>query len=88
MVLVVLLVSIFFCTCIPVEGQECYNVNTSTHRMVDSLGRERFFHGMNVVVKGPPWIPQIHGFDPQWSFSEEDMQTFQSLGWNAMRSGI
>lgn len=56
--------------------------------MVDSLGRERFFHGMNVVVKGPPWIPQIHGFDPQWSFSEEDMQTFQSLGWNAMRSGI
>jgi hypothetical protein len=24
---------------------------------VDTAGRERFFHGANVVVKGPPWLP-------------------------------
>lgn len=60
-------------------------MNTSTHRIIDSLGRERLFHGMNVVVKGPPWIPETEGFDPRWSFSEKDLQTFESLGWNAIR---
>ena len=74
-----------FHTVVIVDSQECFNVNTSTHRMVDSLGRERFFHGMNVVVKGPPWIPLTDSFDPIWSFSEKDFQTFESLGWNAMR---
>eukprot|EP00971_Amphidinium_carterae_P343231 6482878-Amphidinium_carterae.1 len=24
--------------------------------LVDSFGRERAFHGTNVIVKGPPWI--------------------------------
>ena len=84
----VLLLSIITVTVVYVEGRglgECYNVNTSTHRVVDSLGRERYFHGMNVVVKGPPWIPQIEGFHPRWSFSEKDMETFESLGWNAVR---
>ena len=64
---------------------ECYNVNTNTHRQVDQYGRERYFHGVNVVVKGPPWIPEIDTFDPRWSFSEKDMQMLNDLGLNTIR---
>ena len=64
---------------------ECYNVNTKTNRQVDEYGRERYFHGVNVVVKGPPWIPEINTFDPIWSFSEKDMQYLNDLGLNTIR---
>lgn len=65
---------------------ECFNVNTKTHRQVDVFGRERYFHGVNVVVKGPPWIPETESFDPRWSFSEKDMDVLNQLGLNAIRS--
>ena len=54
-------------------------------RMTDRLGRERYFHGLNVVVKGPPWIPRTDRFDPKWSFAEKDMEVLRSLGLNAIR---
>ena len=63
----------------------CLHVNTTTHRIVDGWGRERYFHGVNVVVKGPPWLPRTDVFDPRWSFVEKDMQTLQDLGLNAIR---
>ena len=66
-------------------GADCLHVNTTTHRIVDSEGRERYFHGVNVVVKGPPWLPELQTFDPLTSFVEKDMQTLQELGLNAIR---
>ena len=67
-------------------GPGCIHVNTSTHRLVDGYNRERYFHGVNVVVKGPPWIPRQDKFDPYWSFVEEDMQLLKEWGLNAIRS--
>ena len=67
-------------------GPGCIHVNTTTHRLVDGYNRERYFHGLNVVVKGPPWIPRQDKFDPYWSFVEEDMQLLQAWGLNAIRS--
>ena len=67
-------------------GSGCLHVNTSTHRIVDTEGRERYFHGVNVVVKGPPWLPELQEFDPLKSFVEKDMQILQELGLNAIRS--
>ena len=67
-------------------GSRCLHVNNSTHRIVDTDGRERYFHGVNVVVKGPPWLPELQEFDPLKSFVEKDMQTLQELGLNAIRS--
>ena len=63
----------------------CLHVNTTTHRIVDGWGRERYFHGVNVVVKAPPWLPRTDAFDSRWSFVEKDMQTLQDLGLNAIR---
>ena len=62
---------------------ECLNVVAS--RMTDHLRRERYFHGLNVVVKKFPWLPRTDQFDPKWSFVEKDMEAFQSLGLNAIR---
>ncbi|CAI8015649.1 Endoglycoceramidase [Geodia barretti] len=69
-------------------GSKCLHVNNSTHRIVDTDGRERYFHGVNVVVKGPPWLPELQEFDPLKSFVEKDMQTLQELGLNAIRYGM
>ena len=63
----------------------CLQVNSATNRIVDSFGRERYFHGVNVVMKGPPWLPAMDKFDPIMSFVEEDMQLLQDLGLNAIR---
>ena len=37
---------------------------TDFRRFKDVHGRERYFHGVNVVVKGPPWHPSTGSFDP------------------------
>ena len=67
-------------------GPGCLHVNTTTHHLVDGHHRERYFHGVNVVVKGPPWMPNISGpFDPFWSFVDEDMALLQENGLNGLR---
>lgn len=53
-------------------------VDSSTGRIKDSSGRERFFHGTNVVYKRPPYHPSIVGpFDSQFSLVDEDLQLLQ-----------
>lgn len=63
------------------------SVNPERQRLVDSLGREVFFHGTNVVVKQFPWHPETEGFS-DGSFSEQDMQLLKSLGLNVVRLGF
>ncbi|XP_004343119.1 endoglycoceramidase [Capsaspora owczarzaki ATCC 30864] len=57
-------------------------------RLADSDGRERYFHGLNVVFKGPPYIPIIDSFDPYLSFSQQDVDALTSFGLNAIRLGV
>ena len=56
-------------------------VNPETRRIVDVEGKERFFHGVNVVVKKFPWIPE----GDVYPFNETDMQRLQKLGLNSLR---
>eukprot|EP00668_Euglena_longa_P039257 GGOE01050532.1.p1 GENE.GGOE01050532.1~~GGOE01050532.1.p1 ORF type:complete len:704 (-),score=146.21 GGOE01050532.1:434-2545(-) len=65
-----------------------YRVNADSGRLTDHLGREVYFHGVNVVVKGPPWVPETDTFHPTLSFSEEDARILQSLGMNVIRLGV
>eukprot|EP00794_Sanderia_malayensis_P015069 gene15069-16624_t len=62
-------------------------VNPERQQMVDTLGRERFFHGTNVVVKHKPFHPKPTGYDNE-SFSEQDMAILQDLGLNTIRLGM
>jgi endoglycosylceramidase len=52
---------------------------------VDPEGRTRFFHGVNVVYKVPPYYPRLDGFDPQLSLCEKDLQDLERWGFNAIR---
>ena len=51
-------------------------------------GRYVIFHGVNVVVKLPPFIPDTETFDPYISFTDEDIQILKRLGINLVRLGI
>ena len=62
------------------------SVNPERQQLVDSLGRERFFHGTNVVVKHFPFHPTLEGYSND-SFSEVDMKILQDLGLNVIRLG-
>lgn len=49
--------------------------------------REVFFHGVNAIVKGFPYIPETEYFDIDISLSKEDHQTLSDLGVNIYRLG-
>jgi endoglycosylceramidase len=78
-----LYLSAAFCVC-----NAFIQVDPVSQQLVDVEGRQRYFHGVNVVVKGPPWIPETSGFDPRHSFCERDMSTLQEFGLNAIRLGM
>ena len=63
-------------------------LDPSTLQFIDEFGRERYYHGMNVVYKSPPYLPVFDHFDPQLSFSEQDMQYFHDWGLNIIRLGV
>ena len=62
-------------------------INTKTGQYIDDQGRERFFHGINVVVKRFPWVPDTTSFNPTNSFSEKDMENLEDWGFNIIRLG-
>lgn len=49
----------------------------------DEQGRERLFHGTNVVVKGPPWHPIIPGYLPD----NASLDALAESGINVVRLG-
>ena len=61
--------------------------STGERAFVDSFGREVLFHGVNVVVKGPPWIPEIDYWDGDISLSDKDLDDLESIGLNVIRLG-
>ncbi|CAM6081915.1 unnamed protein product [Calypogeia fissa] len=65
-----------------------FHVHPATGRIHDNFGRERIFHGLNVVVKGGPWHPRVDAFDPQSSFTDEDIALLKEWGMNVVRLGI
>lgn len=54
---------------------------------VDGCGRQRFFWGLNVVYKGPPWLPTATQFDAKLSYTPDDAAFIRSFGCNAIRLG-
>ena len=64
------------------------NLSIINRKLIDEQGRELIIHGTNVVVKVPPYIPRIDAYDPEWSFSEEDMINCTKWGYNGIRLGM
>jgi hypothetical protein len=82
------LVLLFALLCAPTAVLSIIKVDPNTLQFVDEHGRERFYHGLNVVYKSPPYLPVFDSFDPQLSFSEQDMAYFKQWGLNIIRLGV
>lgn len=63
-------------------------VDPSNGAYVDSHGRTRIFHGMNVVYKKAPWIAPTETFDTTDSMDSETMANLQKWGFNVVRLGV
>lgn len=71
---------------VPAAVQE---VSLAPSRMlVDTSGRVRIYHGMNVVYKTVPWYPRSDKFDPQDSLTDYDMDLLSEWGFNVVRLGV
>lgn len=56
--------------------------------IVDSYGRSRIFHGVNVVYKHAPWLPHVDGDYFSDTFSDFDAKTLAAWGMNFVRLGM
>lgn len=65
-----------------------FYVDEATGKIRDRIGRERIFHGLNVVMKGCPWHPQVDKFDARMSFCDTDIALLQEWGMNVVRLAI
>lgn len=84
-----LLLFIMLASCFrAVEGISEYHVDASSGMIIDSRGRERIFHGLNVVMKAAPWHPLTDTFDPELSFADADIAMLRSWGLNVVRLGV
>ena len=66
----------------------CYTFDPTNSFVLLDDGRYAIFHGVNVVVKLPPFIPDTEKFDPYFSFNDEDISILKRLGINLVRLGI
>ena len=61
---------------------------TRSNLIYDEVGRERYFHGTNIVYKEHPFHPSLSGFDSQTSFVDEDMDLLRSMGHSSIRLSV
>lgn len=64
-----------------------FKVNTHNGFIEDEFGRVRIFHGMNAVVKLPPYLPTTDSFDARNSMSQKDIDYMTEWGFNFVRLG-
>lgn len=63
-------------------------INTEEGNYKDEFNRTVIYHGVNVVVKLPPYLPTTESFDPFMSLSSEDMVIMKKFGFNLVRLGV
>lgn len=60
-------------------------VDPDSQHFIDEYGRVRIFHGVNVVYKVPPFLPNLTDFDPQNSLTDFDLNNLHQWGFNVVR---
>ena len=63
-------------------------IDTATRTFRDEVGRARIFHGQNVVVKLPGYIPTQGDFDYQMSLNDQDLEYLRDWGTKIIRLGV
>ena len=65
-----------------------FKIDSTKSFLTEDNGRYKIWHGVNVVVKLSPFIPETEIFDPYTSFNDEDIAILKRLGINFVRLGI
>ena len=66
-----------------------FSIDPTNRFILDKHGRYSIFHGGNVVVKLPPYLPTLDKFDYQYSLNtHHDLETMKRLGFNSVRLGV
>ena len=65
-----------------------YTIDSTTRTFRDSSNRVRIFHGMNVVVKLPPYLPTDGDFNYEMSINDQDLKYMKNWGVNLVRLGV
>ena len=66
-----------------------FSIDDSKSFILDNEGRYSVFHGVNVVVKLPPYLPELDQFDPFMSLNTEyDLEVMKKMGFNMIRLGV
>ena len=66
-----------------------FSIDNTKSFILDNYGRYSIFHGTNVVIKLPPYLPEFDKFDPYMSLNTEyDLETMKRLGFNNVRLGV
>ena len=65
-----------------------WTIDPATRTFRDEAGRARIFHGQNVVVKVPDYLPIEDKFDFDKSISTEDLEYLQEWGTKIIRLGV
>jgi endoglycosylceramidase len=79
---------LFFLVLLKLSLARIFRIDKSTKHFVDDKKRVNIFHGVNVVVKLPPFMPIVDKFDPFYSLSDEDIKYFKKFGFNLVRMGV
>jgi len=67
---------------------EKMTIDSKERVMRDPKGRHTIFHGVNVVYKIPPYIPDAQVYDAQNSLNDKDIDDLVSWGFNFVRLGV
>jgi len=66
-----------------------FSIDPTNQFILDNNNRYSIFHGGNVVVKLPPYLPTLDTFDYQMSLNTpHDLETMKRLGFNSVRLGV
>jgi endoglycosylceramidase len=64
-----------------------YQENDERYFIEKETGRQMFFHGVNAIVKGFPYVPSTDAFDIDISLVDQDHALLADLGVNVYRLG-
>lgn len=71
----------------PTEHRKVW-IDPETRTLRDTHGRHLVLHGVNVVYKIAPFLPDGQEFHPQNSLSDKDIDDLVSWGFNWVRLGV
>lgn len=73
---------------VAVAAAGSFHVDPSTRTLRDSTNRQVLFHGVNVVYKQKPYIPDTDDYNIEDSLNDRDIQNLKSWGMNFVRLGV